>query len=261
MADNKEKITVEGYEISLDKNGLNSEEVALILSTLTRQCQELTGEIDVLKRKEGHLASLTRLAEKTVVDADTIARDIKADAEMAARETLDKARCEADAAYKQAVTQLKEMARQISRVAEALDNPSEKCNSSGNKDTDQAEALLANFFSGEVNEDMHKLPLYKGPEKCRGEVGIEIIPPLDINIVMQLIQHLEQLPQVDKVELLSRVDKPLIIICLKQNLDVHAILQDMAYIEKVTPSEEPEQTRPTFSVILKSANRAGAHNK
>jgi|GEM_PF-4948208 len=261
MADNKEKITVEGYEFSLDKNGLDRGEVAQTIAGLTRQCEALSGEIDVLKRKEGHLASLTRLAEKTVVDADTIARDIKADAETAANEILEKARLEADAAYKQAVTQLKEMARQISRVADALDNPAGKNISSTIQETDQAEALLANFFSGEETEDMQKLPLYKGPEKCRGEVGIEIIPPLDINIVMQMIQHLEQLPQVDKVELLSRVDKPLIIICLKQHLDINSILQDMVYIEKVTQLKEPDQERPTFSVILKTANRAGTHNK
>jgi len=260
MSDSREKVTVEGYEFSLDKNGINREEVAQILGQLTRHCQELSAEIDVLKHKEEHLASLTRLAEKTVVDADTIARDIKADAEMAAGEMLKKAHCEADAACKQAVAQLKEMARQISHVAEALDNPTNNNISGGIQDTDQAEALLANFFAGEETEDMHKLPLYKGPEKCRGEVGIEIIPPLDINIVMQLIQHLEKLPQVDKVELLSRVDKPLIIICLKQQLDVNKILQDMTYIEKVSPSKETEQVRPTFSVILKTANRAGTHS-
>lgn len=261
MADNKEKIELEGYQFSLDKNGVNCEEVSRVIAKLARQCDELSGEIDVLKRKEGHLVSLTRLAEKTVVDADTIARDIKADAEMAAREILEKAQCEAEAAYNQAVTQLKEMARQISRVAEALDTPKGKNVSFSSEDTEQAEALLANFFSGEETRDTHKLPLYKGPEKCQGEIGIEIIPPLDINVVMQLIQHLEQLPQVDKVELLSRVDKPLIIICLKQHLDINPVLRDLAYVEKVTQSKEPEQVRPTFSIVLKTANRAGSHNK
>ena len=70
-----------GYEFARTKNGLEEEQVLSVINSLVEERNQLT------ERNE-HLSSLTRLAEKTVAEADNFARQIEAEAkERAGEET------------------------------------------------------------------------------------------------------------------------------------------------------------------------------
>ena len=74
-------IELYGYEFVRTKNGLEEEQVLSVIEGLTEERNQL------IERNE-HLSSLTRLAEKTVAEADNFARQIEAEAkERAGEET------------------------------------------------------------------------------------------------------------------------------------------------------------------------------
>ncbi|HEY93051.1 MAG TPA: hypothetical protein G4O17_04840, partial [Dehalococcoidia bacterium] len=75
MADNGAKgaiIGLGGGEFRRVKNGLDEAQV-------TSYINELISQRDILIQREEHLSSLTKLAEKTVAEADKLAENIKAE--------------------------------------------------------------------------------------------------------------------------------------------------------------------------------------
>ena len=78
---NGKAITLLGREFNIVKNGLSEAEVVMFIT-------ELAEKQDALTQRQSHLSSLTRLAEKTVVEADNLVEDIK-------REATEKANAEA----------------------------------------------------------------------------------------------------------------------------------------------------------------------
>jgi len=84
-----------GHEFSLAKNGLDEAQVVSFVN-------ELIGERDLLIQRVEHLSTLTKLAEKTIVEADRLAEDIK-------KEAIDEARAEAEAILAKADEQVKQM--------------------------------------------------------------------------------------------------------------------------------------------------------
>ena len=74
-------IELGGSEFRRVKNGLDEDQVASFMN-------ELIGQRDALMKREEHLSSLTKLAEKTVTEADRLAEEIKEEAtEQAKAET------------------------------------------------------------------------------------------------------------------------------------------------------------------------------
>src|SRR3990170_2007939 len=78
---NGKAITLLGREFDIVKNGLSEAEVAMFIT-------ELAEKQDALTQRQSHLSVLTTLAERTVVEADNLAQDIK-------REATEKANAEA----------------------------------------------------------------------------------------------------------------------------------------------------------------------
>ena len=72
-----------GHEFSLAKNGLDEGQVVSFVN-------EVISERDLLLQRAEHLSTLTKLAEKTIVEADRLAEEIK-------KEAGDKAKAEAEA--------------------------------------------------------------------------------------------------------------------------------------------------------------------
>lgn len=79
---------LEGREFKIVKQGLDMDQVSAFLKELARQRDELIDERDRLRQREEHMASLTELAEKTVIEADKLSQEIK-------RESLGRTRAEA----------------------------------------------------------------------------------------------------------------------------------------------------------------------
>ena len=118
-----------GHEFKIVKKGLDKTQVAAFINELIRQRDELRNERDELLKREKHMLSLTRLAERTVIEADKLTEEIKREAieqakteakieadkltEETKREAIEQAKAEADAIMAKAKEQSQEQTRQI----------------------------------------------------------------------------------------------------------------------------------------------------
>ena len=84
-----------GHEFSLAKNGLDEAQVVTFVN-------ELISERDLLLQRAEHLSTLTKLAEKTIVEADRLAEEIK-------KEAIEEAKGEAEAILAKADEQAQQM--------------------------------------------------------------------------------------------------------------------------------------------------------
>ena len=84
-----------GHEFSLAKNGLDEAQVVSFVN-------ELISERDSLLQRAEHLSTLTKLAEKTIVEADRLSEEIK-------KEAIDEAKAEAEAILAKADEQAQQM--------------------------------------------------------------------------------------------------------------------------------------------------------
>jgi len=84
-----------GREFSLVRNGLDEAQVVPFVN-------ELISEHDLLLQRVEHLATLTKLAEKTIVEADKLAEEIK-------KEAIDEAKTEAEAILAKADEQAQQL--------------------------------------------------------------------------------------------------------------------------------------------------------
>ena len=69
----KNVIELWGRELDIVKNGLSEAQVVSLVN-------ELISERDTLIKRQEHLSSLVQLAERTVVEADNIAKQVKEEA-------------------------------------------------------------------------------------------------------------------------------------------------------------------------------------
>ena len=149
-------VTLAGREFKRVKNGLDEAEIKSFID-------ELIQERDELAQSQHHIASLTKLAETTIVEADRLARQIKAEStEQAKVETaaiIDKAREQAQqtAEMKQA-----EILKMANEKADAIQSQAEKqsmllLESERNKIRDE----LHNFVNQQVGYLLEKLETLK----------------------------------------------------------------------------------------------------
>jgi hypothetical protein len=121
-------IVLGGHEFKRVKNGLDEAQVTSLIS-------ELINERDRLAQSQDHVASLNRLAERAVVEADKLATQIKTEA-------AEQAKAESAAI----VDKAKEQARQIAemKIAEAVKRANEEVNAIKSKAEKEAALLLEN---------------------------------------------------------------------------------------------------------------------
>jgi hypothetical protein len=119
-------VVLEGCEFKRVKNGLDEAQVASFID-------ELIKERDKLAQSQDHIASLNRLAEMTVVEADKLATQVKTEA-------TEQAKAEGTAIIDKA----REQAHQImeKKIAEAVEIANEKANSIKAKAEEEAVLLL-----------------------------------------------------------------------------------------------------------------------
>jgi len=133
-------IVLGGHEFKRVKNGLDEAQVTTFID-------ELIKERDELAQSQNHTVSLNRLAEMTVVEADKLATQIKAEA-------TEQAKAESAAIIDKA----KEQARQMSekKIAEAVGIANEKANAIKAKAEGEAALLLENERN-KIQNELHNL--------------------------------------------------------------------------------------------------------
>jgi chemotaxis protein histidine kinase CheA len=143
MSDNAKKddvVVVGGREFKRVKNGLDEAQVAPFID-------ELTKERDKLAQSQDHIASLNRLAEMAVVEADKLAAQIKTEAE-------EQAKAEGTAIIDKAKEQARQIAEQ--KIAEAVEIANEKAKAIQTKAEEEAALMLENERN-KIRSELHNL--------------------------------------------------------------------------------------------------------
>ncbi len=261
-----------GHEFKKAAEGLDRAEVVSFVTELIKKNETL------LKRAD-HLASLTKLAEKTIIDADTVAKQVQGEAEEQAKaeakkilagaeeqaqkiieekraEALAKANREAETikakAQQQAERMLEERIREIQ--PELKDNAKtlyeELLNQLENlkkqvvifeEELDHklsqppAETGKATIAAGKADNDfLELLQPVEEPGKDEPEWELEVLPPIDLTQILDIINHLDSLPQVVRTELIPHMDKPTIMVFLRQPIELVDILSTLPQVANVT---------------------------
>ena len=261
-----------GHEFKKAKDGLDKEQVVSFVNELMNEHKTL------LKRAE-HLSSLTQLAEKTIVEADNVAKQVQ-------KEAGDKAKAGANAIVAKAEEQAQKLIQEKSAEAVAIANKEAEAIKA--KAQQRAESLLeerarkiqpelrdiAKRLYGELLAQLESLKQQVGalekefehklsqPLEDTGKVSVEagktgddfleliqttdetskdepeweleILPPIDLTQILDIINHLDSLPQVVRTELIPQADKPSIMVFLRQPIDLIDILRTLQQVAQVT---------------------------
>jgi hypothetical protein len=116
-----------GRDFDIVKEGLDESQVAMFIT-------ELIGERDELLHRQDHLASLTKLAERTVAEADKLAADIRKDIE-------EESRSQAAMILAKAEKEAQELMEQ--KRAEILDVANKEAQTIRTRAQQEAEAIKA----------------------------------------------------------------------------------------------------------------------
>ena len=256
------------------KLGLAEEEVRSYV-------EELIGQRDALIKRQEHLAALTELAEKTVIEANNLSQLMMKKATEQAKIEADKIRVKAEQDGEQMIQTKKAEAKTVAeKEAEAIKAEAHrhaKLVREEQLESVKAEAAgLAQKLQGELlaNIDNIKkqvmtlgskfgsmpvtgnrpssMETAEKPEDTISEhekdvlldripwLEVEVLPPLDIEKIMDLIARLESLPEVKTTDLLPETPNPLIRVFLNEPSPLAEMLKTLPQVEKVTQLTEDD---------------------
>jgi hypothetical protein len=286
---------------SITEYGLFDEEVRSYI-------QELISQRDALLKRQEHMAALTELAEKTVIEANNLsqlmmkrsAEQAKADsdnilvkAEQNVQQMIEAKTAEAKAtaeieakaikteAWHQANLIRREQIDFIRREAASL---AQKLQNDLLANIDEIKKYLLSIGTRfeTVTMDNNGISLTvtkKVNEDTAAEKGmllnripwleVEVLPPQDIEKIMDLISRLESLPEVKTTDLLPEIPNPLIRIFLNEPSPLAELLRTMPQIEQVIEMtdttefvDQNNQKRERIQVVLaKNDNIKGNQTK
>jgi cell division septum initiation protein DivIVA len=261
------------------KLGLAEEEVRSYVD-------ELIGQRDALLKRQEHLAALTELAEKTVIEANNLSQLMMKKTTEQAKVEADKIRVKAEQDSEQMLKSKKAEAKAIAdKEAEAIKAEAQhqaKIVREQQLDGIRSEAaalaqklqneLIANIdgikkhvmtigskFEATVSNNSGNTgttPAAAADTAAKpadalsaGEKGalldhipwleVEVLPPLDIEKIMDLISRLESLPEVKTTDLLPETPNPLIRVFLNEPSPLAEMLRTLPQVEKVTEMSDP----------------------
>jgi cell division septum initiation protein DivIVA len=238
--------------------------------------EELIGERDALQKRQEHLSALAELAEKTVIEANNLAQQMKQKATEQAKAEADKVRVKAEHEVEQYIKEKKAEAKTLAdKEAESI--RTEALKQAELKREEQMKALKAEAKSltQKVQADLlasldsirqHIVSLEPSLEAAASfnyqasspvvapppiatsatpeEKGIpidhipwlevEVLPPVDIGKIMDLISRLEDLPEVKTTDLLPEMPNPLIRVFLNESAPLAELLRTLPQVESVT---------------------------
>ena len=271
---NKKNSVVElwGREFKKVDGGLDKGEVASFVNELMKKHEAL------LDRAE-HLSSLTKLAEKTIVEADNVAKQVQTEAEEQARaeakailseaeeqaqqiieekkaEALARANREAEAirakAQQQAATILEDKIKEIQpelknnakrlyeELLTQLDSLKEQVVALEAELDDKlseppAETRKVRLPAGRAdNEFLELLQPTDDTGEDEPEWQLEVLPPIDLTQILDIINYLDSLAEVARTELIPEINKPTIMVFLREPIYMVDVLRELPQIAQVT---------------------------
>jgi len=257
----KDNITeLEGREFKIVKKGLDKAQVAAFINELVRQRDELISERNMLIQREEHMLSLTKLAERTVIEADKLTEEIK-------REAIEQAKAEADAIiakaeeqsqeqtqriYGQLLSQLESLKQQVVALekepeqklsqAKVPATPEVSLESADDTDTKPQELIQIIDLTNrtELQEGVPVLADNQEPTTYEKEVELEILPPVNPIKIMEIMKYLDNLSEVEDTELIPRADKPSIIVSQREPIPLVDMLRELPQVEHVKEATDGE---------------------
>ena len=239
-------IQIEGRVFNMVKKGPDKLQVESFIKELVNERDELVSQRDMHTECEEHLSSLAKLAERTVIEADKIAVEIK-------REATEQAKDEADAM----ISKAREEAEQVMEEtkAEIATTANEQATAIRTNAEKEAELLLANQrrrVQSEIGNVVHHLyvQLMSQFENLK-----EQIIPLEEQFQQSLSQLVEQsstvptqqdFPPIEQATIIQQGNAATPDIDLEVNLEsideICAESQESAkVIEQAKPSESQEK--------------------
>jgi V/A-type H+-transporting ATPase subunit G/H len=297
-----------GHKFKKTDDGLDKTEVVSFVDELMKKHEAL------LKRAD-HLSSLTKLAEKTIVEADNVAQQVKGEAEEQAKseakailsEAEEQAKSEAKAILSEAEEQAQKLIEE--KRAEALAKVNREVEAIKAKAQQQAETLLEEktkeiqpelrnnvkrlygelltqldglkeqvvALEKELEQKLSQPPpetnTVEEPKKVSVEAGkadneflellqpagetdeaepeweLEILPPIDLTQILDIINYLDGLAEVEQTELIPQMDKPTITVFLRQPIDMVDILKALPQVASVTEDTDGAEGKPRKAQI------------
>jgi cell division septum initiation protein DivIVA len=285
MENDKQSILeFKGYVFKRVKSGLDENQVTDLI-------EKIINEKDELAKRQAHLSSLMKLAEKTISEADNMADQIKKEAESKAKEEakqlLDTMISEAmDNANKQAET-LKQGA-----LAEAQGILQKRADELQAKLTKSAQQLcqrmivqtesLAQELAAlkvDIERDASTLPGYAVLNTANNSDGlsspktvnitqstsseqshiiyanlieVEILPPRDADEISKIRTFLNELPGVQAEPAVNFVDKTSIKVHTNNEINLTQVLSDQSYIKQVIEENKNGNHKIKVSLSLSS---------
>ena len=256
--------------------------------------EELISQREALRKRLEHLTSLTELAEKTVIDANNLSQammkkatdqakvetdSIRARAEEETAQFINQRKAEAKAAAEKEAEAIKADARhqakmirerQLEGIREEAANLAQKLQNDLIADIEVMKksvmALSTKFSTTTTNtvsndgQENGKRLSEEEKERLFNQVQwleIEIMPPIDIDKIMDLISYLERLPEVKTTDVLPNTPNPIVRVFLNKSLALAAMLRTLPEIAQVNevldinevdhqPGEKGERFQLTF---------------
>jgi len=253
---------LDGREFEIVKQGLDIDQIKEFIEELRAERDKLLDECNMLKQREEHYKSLTRLAEKTVMEADKLASEIKAEMMQKAVEEADQMREEVNVL----------LLKVYDGISDDLDSIKEKVNSSrfafekslmpsdngnGRTPVDARSAvmgrpqeatspavedsLVTTLTAEEKGEPVKNCPDENLMARIHDkEIQLDIMPPIDIALVSKIITNLYDLPQVEDAELLTDSDCPSIVIMESEPIELSKFSQTLAEFPQIEEAKVTE---------------------
>ena len=266
-----------GRKFKRVKDGLDGEEIASFLN-------ELITERDRLIKQQEHLASLTKLAERTVAEADelvkqewkeamdqakTEANAIVAKAKEQAEHILEEKRAEAvllEETAKRIQPELKDRARRLYReLRSQLEGLRQQVIAfetefeHGLSHLSEEPSTVA--VEKDKTDDKFQELILTADETDTGEPAweLQILPPIDIMQTLQIVTYLDSLPEVKNTELIPQVDQALIMVFLHepiQLIDMLRALPQTAEVKEEVTDDAGADNKPRKAQIVLSGKNA-----
>jgi vacuolar-type H+-ATPase subunit H len=252
-------IELAGWEISKVKDGgLDEDQVVSLIN-------DLISQRDQLAQRTEHFTSLTKLAERTVTEADKLAEEVKAEAVEQAKTETTRLMAEAEAKARQIeddtkriqvelqnsvqglFSQLLSGLENLTQQIKALQAESEKRLTQPQDENRPATAKADKTPAAPqepaptVKQKDTKVETEAAPAAEKQETSdepnpdleLEILPPLDIMKIMEIVTYLDSLPEIENTELIPNTERPSIIVSPRQPINLIDILSTMPEIDKL----------------------------
>jgi hypothetical protein len=270
-------VELAGWEINKVKDGLDETQVVSIIN-------DLISQRDALTQRTEHFASLTKLAERTVTEADRLAEEIKVEAVEQAKTEMANLMAEAEAKarqiedetqrikleltnsvqelFSQLLSGLEDLKQQVTalqaeseqKLAQSLDKdtpvttevdntsaaPQEPAPTISQKD---AEEKGTEEKTEPVSATQNQETTADQPNP---ELELEILPPLDIMKIMEIVSYLDNLPEIENTELIPNTERPSIIVSPREPInliDILSTMPEIAHLEEDS-AETTDEGRP-----------------